>query len=75
MPENPITVYTLEGCGKCVVFKKKLKEMGVDYVEKNCTANPGVARVLKLHAFPSIEVNGEILAYNSAVAWLREQDL
>lgn len=70
-----VTVFTLTGCGRCVVIKKKLQSMGIPYEEKNCSDNPGVAKVLGLHSFPSLMVDGKIMAYTAAAAWIREQDL
>lgn len=80
MTEKNVTVYTLEGCGKCEIIKKKMASMGIKFKIVDCSANPGIARIKGYKFFPVVELgSGEdvdrAMPYAQAAEWLREQDL
>ncbi len=66
MEEKEITMYST-GCPKCNILKKKLDEKGVAY---SIESDVDKMQALGLTELPSLSVDGEILNFNSAIAWL-----
>lgn len=66
MEEKEITMYST-GCPKCNILKKKLDEKGVAY---SVESDVDKMQALGLTELPSLSVCGEILNFNSAIAWL-----
>ena len=57
-------------CPRCLVLEKKLKEKGIQYEENNdvqVMLNKG------LEMAPALEIDGKMLDYKEAVAWIKEQ--
>ncbi len=54
-------------CPKCMVLKKKLAEKGISYTE-----NTSVEEMLSLgiNEVPVLGVNGELMDFSAAIAWL-----
>lgn len=54
-------------CPKCMVLKKKLTEKGISYTE-----NTSVEEMLSLgiNEVPVLGVNGELMDFSAAIAWL-----
>lgn len=68
MPDSIILHST--GCPKCEVLKKKLNEKGVDYTENH---DVEVMFSLGLTHVPILDVNGELLEFADAVAWINQR--
>ncbi len=66
MEEKEITMYST-GCPKCNILKKKLDEKGVAY---SIESDVDKMQALGQTELPSLSVDGEILNFNSAIAWL-----
>ena len=58
------------GCPKCEVLKKKLTESGVLY-EENHSVDEMLA--LGITQVPVLEVDGTMMDFKSAVAWVNKQ--
>jgi glutaredoxin len=58
-----ITVYTKEGCTKCEMVKKTIKEKGLEYIEKSLSDPDNLTELLiagiEITEAPVIENNGE----------------
>lgn len=66
MEENKIILYST-GCPKCAVLTKKLEQAGITY-----TVRTDVDEMLSLgiKAAPVLSVDGELLDFSKANAWL-----
>ena len=56
-------------CPKCVVLKRKLDELNVEYSENN---DVDVMLRLGITQAPMLEVDGKLLDFTQAIALLRE---
>ncbi len=55
------------GCPRCKILKKKLSEMGVEYVENN---NVDEMLALGFNDVPMLSVDGKLMNFSEAVKWL-----
>lgn len=55
------------GCPRCSMLKKKLSDMGVDYVENN---NIDEMLSLGINDVPVLSVNGRLMNFSEAIKWL-----
>ena len=57
-------------CPRCLILGKKLKEKGIQYEENN-----DVQAMLDkgLEMAPALEVDGKMMDFKEAVAWIKEQ--
>ena len=55
------------GCPRCKMLKKKLSEMGVEYVENN---NVDEMLALGFNDVPMLSVDGKLMNFSEAVKWL-----
>ena len=55
------------GCPRCKILKKKLSEMGVEYVENN---NVDEMLALGFNDVPMLSVDGKLMNFGEAVKWL-----
>lgn len=64
-----IVLYSTD-CPRCAVLKKKLDAKGIQYTE-----NHNIKDMIALHimAAPTLSVNGELLDFSKAVAWVNDQ--
>lgn len=62
-----VKIYTLDGCPKCEILKKKLAQHKVEFNE--CKDREAMA-LLGIAACPVLEVNGQLLRYAQAVSWV-----
>lgn len=64
-------VFTLQGCSKCQVFKKKMMAAGIDFEQVDCTNNSTLVNELGLTVFPSLmSPDGALYDYRGALVWL-----
>ena len=54
------------GCPRCKILKKKLSEMGVEYVENN---NVDEMLALGFNDVPMLSVDGKLMNFSEAVKW------
>ena len=55
------------GCPRCKILKKKLSEMGIEYVENN---NVDEMLALGFNDVPMLSVDGKLMNFSEAVKWL-----
>lgn len=58
------------GCPKCKVLKMKLEKAGLSY---EINEDVDEMRKLGLLSAPALGVHGQIMDFNKAVEWLKEQ--
>ena len=65
-----VTIYTTPTCPKCQVLKKKMADKGIEYVE--CQ---DVNKMLEMgiNTVPWLEVDGELMDFGRANAWVNER--
>ena len=58
------------GCPKCNILKKKLTEVGIEFEE-----NTSVKKMIEIGLMeaPALEVDGDIMNFPDAVAWLNNR--
>lgn len=57
-------------CPKCKILAIKLAQKGIDFEEID---DLDEMRRIGLKSAPALRVEGEILDFNAAIAWLREK--
>ena len=67
MNENVILYST--GCPKCQVLVKKLDAAGVEY---SVITDVDEMLALGIKAAPMLEVNGKMMDFSGAIAWVRD---
>lgn len=60
------------GCPKCNVLKKKLAAKGITYTENNNTEQ---MVALGIDTVPILNVNGKLLNFQEAAAWVNESEV
>lgn len=60
------------GCPKCNVLKKKLAAKGITYTENNNTEQ---MVALGIDTVPILNVNGKLLNFQEAAAWINESEV
>lgn len=60
-----MTLYTTH-CPKCSVLQKKLETMGIDF---NVCEDVDTMIAKGMLSAPYLEVDGEMMDYNTAIAW------
>lgn len=81
-----ISVYSKDGCGKCVAAKDKLNKMGYDYKEynledftvyhegwRNDVSVPLMAAYSDMDTLPIISINDDYMNYPSAMKRLKNK--
>lgn len=58
------------GCPKCNILKKKLKDKNIRYIEEN---NQEVMLDMGLKTVPWLSIDSEMMDFNQAVKWINEQ--
>ena len=58
------------GCPKCEILKKKLRDKNICYIEEN---NQKVMLDMRLKTVPWLEVDGQLMNFNQANKWMNEQ--
>ena len=57
-------------CPKCKVLSMKLAQKGIDFTEIDDMEE---MQNLGLKSAPALDIDGKILDFNAAIAWVREQ--
>lgn len=65
-----ITVYSLPNCPRCMVLKTKLKHKDISY---NLVSDEKVLEEKGITLVPVMAVNGELMNFTEAIAWIKEQ--
>lgn len=63
------TLYTMDDCIYCTMLKSRLKFEKIDYVEVDDEA---VIHKMGFETVPQLEVNGNIMDFRGAIAWLNQ---
>lgn len=68
---NLIRIYTLEGCPKCEILKKKLAQHNILFDE--CRDKEKMAS-LGIGSCPVLDVGGRLMNFAEAVSWVNEEE-
>lgn len=69
MNNKPITLYTKEGCPKCLALKRELLSKNVKYTE---VSDVDEMIALGLQEVPMLDVSGRLMKYNEAMSYIKE---
>ena len=64
-----VVFYTI-GCPSCRVLELKLKKAGISY---DTVADADVMREKGFKSAPILEVDGEVMAFDKAIAWVNQR--
>lgn len=65
-----ITVYSLPNCPRCMVLKTKLNQKEISY---NLVSDEKILEEKGITLVPVMTVDGELMNFTEAIAWIKEQ--
>lgn len=66
-----ITLYTTR-CPKCLMLEDRLNDNQIDY---NVVDDKTIMSVMHIDKVPMLDVDGTLMDYRAAMAWLKEREL